>query len=210
MLKRLLIAVIAAGVSLGAFADFRWGPTVGLNINKYRFKQKLISIDARPGFSAGVMGELMFPGIGIGVNFGVNYDYHGSAIHFGQQPVWSTSGYNTYNAYLHTIQVPVNLRFKYTNLNGWEEKIAPFVFGGPVFSITVGHNNVPPLEYSDGCVMLQCGLGAELFKNFQLSAGYYWGMSYELRTIKLDNFSARSEGWFVTATWLFSSQRNKK
>ncbi len=209
MLKKLLTAVILTTVALGAHADFRWGPSLGFNMTEYRFKQKLINIDARPGFSAGVMGELMFPGIGIGLNFGLDYSYYGSAMHFGQQYIWSSSGYGTYDAYLHTLHIPVNLRFKYTRLNGWEKKVAPFVYGGPVFSLTVGHNGVPPLEYSHGSVILQCGLGAEIFRNFQLSGGYYWGMTYEMRTVKLENFSARPQGWFIRAAWLISTARRK-
>ena len=86
-------------------------------------------------FRWGVMAELMFPGIGFGMDFGLNYEMHGSRLHLGDQVVWASDGYGTEQSYIHLIQIPINLRFKYTRLNGVEQKIAPFVFGGPVFNI---------------------------------------------------------------------------
>lgn len=183
-----------------ASAQFRWGPTAGININDYQFKQHLLNIQHGVGASAGVMGELMFPGIGLGVDIGLNYNMHQSKMDFGAWPVWAGQGDRS--VVMHTVQVPINLKFKYTRLNGIERTVAPFVYGGPLFSINLGHNNVPAMEYSGGSFMLQCGLGAELFRRFQLSGGYYWGMTYEIRTLKLDNYSARPKGWMVKLTYL--------
>lgn len=210
MLKKTLAALLLVCTAITASAEFRWGPSLGFNMTQYRFKQHLMTVDPMPGFSAGVLGELIFPGIGVGINLGLDYNYYGSRLHFGEQHIWASSGYGTTSAYLHTLQIPVNIRFKYTRLNGWEKKIAPLVYGGPVFSITLGHNKVPALEYPAGCFMLQAAVGAELFQKFQISGGYLWGMTYEMRTRKLDNFSARSEGWFIKAAWLFSTSREKK
>ncbi len=202
-MKKFIIALAALLIGIAANAQFRWGPTLGINISEYGFKQKLLKVDQSCGFEAGVQSELMFPGIGIGLDMGLNYSLHGAKLHMGEYEVWATDGYGTEQSWIHTIQIPVSLKFKYTRLNGLEEKIAPFVYGGPVFSLTVGHNNLKALEYPAGCIMLQCGLGAELYKNFQLSAGYIWAMTYEVRTRKLDNYSAKSRGWRVRLTYLF-------
>ena len=145
----------------------------------------------------------MIPGIGFGVDFGLRYNLHGSKVNFGAHKIWASSGLGNDNVYLHTVQIPVNLRFKYTRLNGLEDTIAPFAYAGPVFSFTVGSNNCPAIEKPTGSVALQCGIGAELWRQFQISAGYYWGVTYEVRTIKLDNFSARPQGWNVNFTFLF-------
>jgi hypothetical protein len=201
--KRLLATLLLVACIFPAFSQFRWGPTVGANFSTYKFKQKLISVDQSVGFNAGVVSEIMFPGIGIGMDFGLQYDMHGAKLHLGEKEVWAADGFGNEQSYLHTIQVPINLRFKYTRLNGVEEKIAPFVYGGPIFSLTVAHSDVKALEYSGGCVMLQCGIGAEILRHYQISAGYCWGMTYETRTLKLDNFSARSRGWKVGLTYLF-------
>lgn len=186
-----------------AFSQFRWGPTLGANFSDYKFKQHLISQDQSVGANVGILGELMFPGIGFGIDLGLQYNLHGSKLHLGEKTVWAADGYGTEQSWIHSIQIPINLRFKYTRLDGLKDKIAPFVYGGPVFSLTVGHDNVKALEYSGGAVMLQCGIGAEIYRHYQISAGYCWGMTYEMRTVKLDNFSARSRGWKVGLTYLF-------
>ena len=202
-MKRYLLALVAIVVALSASAEFRWGPTAGVNISKYTYKQALFNVDHSVGGGAGIMGELMFPGIGFGIDLGLNYNMHGSKLHLGDKKVWASDGYGIEQSYLHTIELPINLRFKYTNLNGIERKIAPFVYGGPLFSIIAGHSTLGALKYTGGSVMLQCGVGAELFEHLQISAGYYWGMTYETQTIKLEDLTSRSQGWRVNLTYLF-------
>jgi hypothetical protein len=201
MKKQIFALVLMLSAVLGASAQFRWGPSVGINVTDYSFKQKLITTNSSVGANAGVMAEMMFPGIGFGLDLGLRYQLHGAKLGLGEKEIWASSGYGNDQCWLHTLQIPVNLKFKYTNLNGIESKIAPFVFGGPVFSITVGHNKLDALEYTAGTVGLQCGLGAEVFERFQISGGYYWGMTYEIRTVKLSNFSARPRGWQVNLTY---------
>ena len=202
-MKRFLLSILAAVVCVAASAEFRWGPTAGVNVTSYKYSQDLYAIAPSVGGSAGVMGELMFPGIGFGIDFGLNYNLHGSKLHLGDKKVWASAGYGVEQSWLHTIEVPINLRFKYTNLNGIERKIAPFVYGGPLFSIIAGHSTLDALKYTGGSVMLQCGVGAELFEHLQISAGYYWGMTYETQTIKLEDLTSRSQGWRVNLTYLF-------
>lgn len=206
MKKFVLFALLVLG-SLAAQAQFRWGAAAGVNFEKQRFKQKLIDVDGGVGFSAGVMGELMFPGIGFGVDFGLNYEQHSSKIHFGQREIWASDGYGTMTNTQHLIQIPVNLRFKYTRLNGIESKIAPFVFAGPVFNIRVGCNNCPPLEYSSGSIGIQCAIGAELWRKLQVSGGYYWDLTYEQRTVKLENFSSKPDGWQIKLVYFFGDSK---
>ena len=203
MKKALITVLFLVACIPAALAQFRWGATAGFNYQKYHFKQDLMRVDASPGFSAGIMGELMFPGIGFGIDFGLNYEMHGSKLHFEDQVIWASEGYGPTQSNIHLIQIPLNLRFKYTKLNGVEQKIAPFVFGGPVFNIQCGHNSVPPLEYSTGSIGLQAQLGAELFRKFQISAGYYWDLTYEARTRKLENLSQHPQGWVLKAVYFF-------
>lgn len=203
-MKKSIIALLLAFVSIpSAFAQFRWGVTAGFNYEKYHFKQDLIGVDPSAGFSAGIIGELMFPGVGIGMDFGLNYQMHGSKLHLGDQVVWASEGYGVEQSNIHLLQLPVNLRFKYTRLNGVEKTVAPFVFVGPVFNIHLANNDLPPLEYSGGSIGLQCQLGAELFQQLQISAGYYWDFTYEARTKKLENFSEHPQGWQVKLSYFF-------
>ena len=132
------------------------------------------------------MGELMIPGIGFGVDFGLKYANHGGRCDFGDQFVWSSEGIGDTDLRFHTIQIPIDLRFKWTRMNGIENYVAPFIFAGP-----------------GGSVGIQCGIGAELWKRFQITGGYCWDVTYDTATKKLDNFSARIQGWNVDFTVLF-------
>lgn len=202
-MRIILVGLLMAVVFFGASAEFRWGPTVGVNVSSLFWKQKLVDTHYLPGVNAGVMGEIMIPGIGFGVDFGLRYSLHGAKVNFGQREVWASDGLGNEKVWFHTVQVPLNLRFKWTRMEGVEHYIAPFAYAGPLFSFNIADNNIPALEYPAGSVALQVGAGAELLERFQISGGYIWGVSYDTRTIKLDNFSARTQGWTINVAVLF-------
>ena len=188
MLKKALAIILLAVSALTASAEFRWGPQVGYNYSDFYWKQDLVSSKGTSGFQAGLVGEVMIPGIGFGIDFGLLYNMHGGKVDFGERPVWSTDGYGNESVWLHQLSVPLHLRFKYTRFGGLERTIAPFAYAGPEFNFTLGHGGNAPLEYPAGSVGVQVGLGAELFQRLQVSLSYTWGLTYEIRTIKLDNF----------------------
>ena len=190
MLKKALAIILLAVSAFTASAEFRWGPQVGYNYSDFYWKQDLVSSKGTSGFQAGLVGEVMIPGIGFGIDFGLLYNMHGGKVDF--ESVW-----------LHQLSVPLHLRFKYTRFGGLERTIAPFAYAGPEFNFTLGHGGNAPLEYPAGSVGVQVGLGAELFQRLQVSLSYTWGLTYEIRTIKLDNFSARSQHWGVNVAWFF-------
>ena len=192
-----------ASVAFGASAKFRWGPTVGLTVSDFQWKQKLVQTYQSCGCSDGVMGELMIPGIGFGIDMAVKYTMRGARVHFGDQKVWASQGMGNENLYFHTLQIPVNLRFKWTRMNGFENYLAPIVFAGPLFNFNLDHSKCPVIENPAGSVGIQCGLGVELYKRYQITAGYLWGLTYDMRTIQLDNFSAQTNSWFVNLAVLF-------
>lgn len=195
---------MAAAVSgLNLSAQFRYGPMVGVTVTDLKFKQDLISIDKSVGFSAGVATELMFPGIGFGVDAGLFYEQRGATLNLGQREVWASQGYGKERSYLHYLEIPVHLRFKWTRMNGLEDYIAPFVFGGPSFSILMGHSNVKALEYAGGDVGMTVGGGFELFRNWQVMCSYTWGLVYAEKTKLLDDFSAKNRTLNVRVVYLF-------
>lgn len=206
-MKKILAVLLLATIAFGASAKFRWGPTVGVNISQYHWKQPLVQCDMLPGFNAGLMGELMIPGIGFGIDFGLRYSMRGARVHFEDQPIWGNPVYSEpigkTNLYFHTLQIPVDLRFKWTRMNGVENIVAPLAFAGPVFNFNLSHSKCEAVENPAGSVGIQVGVGAELFKRYQITAGYCWGVSYDVRTVKLDNFSARTDSWFVNFAVLF-------
>lgn len=204
-MKRFLLILFVSLIAFSANAEFRWGPMIGVNGSSFFWKQDLVTTKYRIGGSAGVIGEVMIPGIGFGFDIGLRYQLNGAKVNFGERPVWGGAPdyMGNEDVWFHTLQIPLNLRFKYTRLDGLERIIAPFAYAGPVFTFNLATNKVPVIEHPEGTVDIQIGAGAELWERFQISGGYYWGVSYQVRTIKLDNFSARPQGWFINAAWLF-------
>ncbi|MDE6392206.1 MAG: PorT family protein [Muribaculaceae bacterium] len=202
-MKKILLTIFCLAVAFGASAKFRWGPSVGANFPYYYWEQNLVSSTTLAGFSAGVQCELMIPGIGFGVDFGLKYANRGGRVAFGDQYVWSSDGIGTVDLRLQTIQIPVNLRFKWTRMNGIENYVAPFVYAGPEFNINVANTKCDAVKRAGASLGLGVGLGAELFKRYQLSGGYVWDVTYDVKTHKLDDFSARLEGWVVNFAVLF-------
>lgn len=202
-IRSFLLLGAAILFAMSAHAQYRWGPTVGFNFSDYHMNQKLVSVTGTPGFSAGVMGEIIFPGIGFGADAAVLYNMHGAHFNLGEHKVWQSEGYGKELVTVHSLQIPVNLKFKYTNLKGLERVVAPFAYAGPVVSFTLAHSGQKAFEYPAGSIQLHCGLGAELFEHWQVSIGYYWGLSYEIRTVRLDNFSGRPRGWDLKLSYLF-------
>ncbi|MDE6177189.1 MAG: PorT family protein [Paramuribaculum sp.] len=186
-----------------AKAEFRYGPTAGVDITDLRFKQNLFSVDKSVGFSGGIMAEMMFPGVGFGIDFGLLYQMRGAKMHMGEKPLWQWQGYDAPVSRLHTLSLPIHLRFKYERLGGLEDILKPFVFVGPDFGFLVGHNKIDALSYAGGDVAMDFGLGVELFNHLQISGSYGWGLTYTLKTKILTDFSARSDMWQVRVAWLF-------
>lgn len=210
-MKRLLTLLLAVLVIAGvAEAQFRYGPIAGVNISNFTFKQDLVTVDQSAAWQAGIQGELMFPGIGFGIDLGLLYNQSAAFVDLGERKIWSSQGFGREHVMLHNIQIPVHVRFKWTRMDGLEEKIAPFVYGGPDFNIQCGHSRVrgdegvgSPFKYSGGDLGITAGLGFELWRHWQVSASYTWGMTYVLKTRLLDDFSARSNQWSVRVAYLF-------
>ena len=155
MKRKFLTFIIILAALCGvhqANAQFRWGATVGANFNDLKFKQSgILSVGKGFGESAGINGEMMFPGIGFGIDIGLRYEQLGAKLNLGDFPLWESQGYSTdERIYIHNIQIPFNLKFKYTRLQGFEDYLAPFVFGGPVFNIQAAHSKCDALKFSGG------------------------------------------------------------
>lgn len=204
-LTALLIAIVALCAAPLANAQMRWGATAGVNVNSMKFKQDLFGVSNGVGESLGVRGEMMFPGIGFGLELGLMYQQQGATLHLADAPniIWSSQGYGNERVYLHNISIPFNLKFKWTRMQGLEDYVAPFVFGGPVIQIQAGHSKCDALKFSGGDVELCAGLGFEVLKRWQIAASYTWGMTYVLKTAQLDDVSARNRTWDVRVTYFF-------
>lgn len=203
ILTAILLAVIALSVPTTTNARMRWAATAGVTVNDMTFKQTLVPVSHAVGYTAGITGENIFPGIGIGIEVGLLYNQQSAKIDLGSREVWSSLGYGNEHLMIHCIQIPVYLRWKWTRLNGLEDKIAPLIFGGPQFNIQAGHTNGSAFEFSHGDLGLTAGLGVELWKRWQVTGSYTWGMTYSMKTKLLDDFSAQSRQWTVKVAYFF-------
>lgn len=203
IVKLLTILSLLVGSSMAANAQFRYAAVAGFEMTNLKFKQDLVSVSQTPSYQVGVQGEMMFPGLGFGIDLGLIYNQLGAKVNLGERKIWASQGYGEERVRLHTLQIPLHLRFKWTRMNGVEDLIAPYVFGGPVFDFTIGHSKLDAMEYAGGSVGLQAGIGIELYKRWQIQASHVWGMTYALKAAKLQNFSAREDYWTVRLTYLF-------
>lgn len=202
-LKYLIVCVTLTGAAIQAKAEFRYGAQVGAGITTLDFKQDLVTVDGIVGPRLGVQGELMFSGIGFGLRIGAFYAMKGATLDLGSRKIWAVDGYGKEHLYLHTLEIPLNLEFKWTRMNGFEDILAPFVFGGPVFSFNIAHSSCKAMEYPFGSIGLRAGVGAEILKRWQIAGSYTWGMTYAIKAVKLENYSARNRYWSVSATYFF-------
>lgn len=198
-----IIAILALWGSSTANAQFRYGPAAGMTISDLKFRQDLFTVDNSVGYAAGVQAEFMFPGIGFGLGLGLMYNQLGATLHMGEKLIWSSQGYGKERSYLHYLEIPFHLRFKYTRLNGFEDKLAPLVYAGPTFGIQLGHSDIKAVKYSGGDLGITVGVGAEIFKHWQLTGSYTWGMTYAEKTRLLTDFSARSYHWDIRVAYYF-------
>lgn len=214
ILRIALFAVATIGATTGAHAQFRYGPILGGNVTNFHFKQKLVDVKSQFGGHAGLQAEMIFPGIGLGLDFGLLYYMNGAKVNLGQCAIWQGApelglkGFGNERVLLHNIQIPVHLRWKWTKMNGFEDYLAPIVYAGPDFNIQAGHSpvkagNRKAFTFSGGDVGITVGAGVELFKHYQITAGYTWGVTYVCKTRLLEDFSATCSGWQFRLAYLF-------
>ncbi len=188
-----------------ADAETRWGIVAVGNYSNLKFNQDLISVDKGFGGGAGLMGEIIIPGIGFAVDGSVIYSAFTTNVHLGERRVWSNDGFGNETLCNHTIDIPLNLKFKYTNLNGIENIIAPLAYVGPSFTVHVGDGSKggDAMSYKRIAVGIHVGAGCELFRRVQVSASYTWGITKTLSTIKLDDFEAKNKYWRLQVAYMF-------
>ncbi len=204
MKKRFLILLLAACAFItNASAEFRYGPTVEMGMSTLGFKQDLFKVDDAFAATAGVATELMFPGIGFGINSGVMYEMRGAMLHMGQREYWASQGYGDAHAFLHYLCIPVNLRFKWHRMSGLEDYWMPYIYGGPVFDFVLGHSKMRTYQFAAGCIGLRAGIGFEIKRHWQVQGSYTWGVTYSLKDKILENFSARNRAWQIGLVYLF-------
>ncbi|MDE7411958.1 MAG: PorT family protein [Paramuribaculum sp.] len=208
MKRKIILSVIVAVCSLCAvtsYAEFRYGPTAGMTVSNLSFSQdNILTPQSTVGFSAGIFGEKMFPGIGFGVDIALAYEQRGATLDLGRWKLWNSQGYTgDSRLYLHYLSIPVHLRFKYTKLNGLEDYVAPFIYAGPSINFLLAHNGIDCLDYNTAEIGIDIGIGAEIFRNWHISASYNFGVTDALGAKVLTDYNATNQTWSVRVAYLF-------
>lgn len=193
--------LIVAGM---AQAQTRWGVVAGTGISKLKFNQKdLVESKNIMSMTVGLIGEYMIPGIGFGVDAALMYNMAGANVDLSKKQVWSSLGYGVENLRLHYLDLPLNLRFRYRNLNGVENIIAPIVYAGPTFSILVGKNKAEPFRCNSTDLSVHVGFGAELYQKVQVTCEFSWDTGHVVSTKLLDEFMARKNEVKFKVAYMF-------
>lgn len=193
---------LVASIAMRAQSEARWGFTAGANYNEIHFKQSDI-LNTDPAFSpmAGVTGELNIPGIGFSVDASLLYSMRSGKINYGERKVWSSLGLANETCQMHYVDLPVHLKFKYQKLNGFENKLMPMIFVGPTFSFMAGSNLKDVNSYSPVSVYLHFGVGAEIVRRVQVTAGFGFSIGETFHTKLLDENVAKNRTWNATVTY---------
>ena len=199
-----IIAVLAllCGATASAQTETRWGVTAGANYNEIHLKQSdIMPVDKAFGPMVGLTGEMNIQGIGFGVDLSLLYS--SGKLHYGDYKVWSSLGIGNETVRMHSIDVPLNLKFRWHKMNGFEDKLMPFVAVGPTFSFLVSSNLKDVNHYTPVSVIMHFGAGIELYRHLQLQGGFNFSIGQTLRTQLLDENIAKNRYWTLTATYFF-------
>ncbi len=144
------------------------------------------------------------PGIGFGVDAGLLYSMRNGKLHFGDKKAWSAQGIGNETASFHYIDIPINLKFRYHNLNGFESTLMPMAFAGPVISVLAAHGKcADQLNYNNVTLSLQMGVGCEILEKVQVKVGYQFGVGEACQTKLLEEHGAKNRTFFLNATYFF-------
>lgn len=195
-LKGLLLAIAAViMLSAPAAAQFRIGPRIGTEINKFSLSKEALDKENRAGFTGGLEVEFTAPIINLGFDASVMYVHRVSAE--GKEDSFSKD----------YIEIPINLKYK-IGLPVVGKIITPYIFTGPSFAFLTSKKAITEaFESKTVDVAWNFGLGVQLFSHLQIGASYGLGMTKAVKFVGITGEPAGIDGknnyWTVTAAWLF-------
>lgn len=213
-LKRFFVA-LAAVVAVGAtaWAQFAWGPRVGVEVNKLHFNKNIgndiKNSDNRAGITAGLQIEFTVPIVNLGFDASVMY-VHRSKI---DAPI-ADQGNTTVDAAGATkkiggdyIEVPVNFKYK-LGLPVVGKIITPYVFTGPSFAFLTSKQAISDaIQNKKVDIAWNFGLGIQLIQHLQIGASYGVGLTKTVEKVSgwtgTEPIDGKNNYWTVTAAWLF-------
>ena len=200
LLKRIVLVLIMMAAVIPASAQFKFGPRVGINVNKLHFDETTFATDNRAGFTAGLQMEFTIPVINLGFDL--------SAMYVRRSAEFATKVADTDKDY-HSdyIEIPLNLKYK-IGLPIVGKVITPYIFTGPSFAFLTSKKEIKDFVKNKKCdVAWNFGVGVQLIDHLQVSASYGLGLNKAMEFADKDFQEAVINGknryWTITAAWLF-------
>ncbi len=219
-MKKLKITLVMALVAIcGCFqanagSPFRFGVKAGLNVDKFHFSEKDLKNDFdgdnRCGWTAGVMTEFTVPIVGIGMDLSVMYTRMNSEA----QITGSDGLLHSEKTGKNFLEIPLNVKYK-INIPAVSRFVVPMIYTGPTLALKLGGSKNNFLATKSAQWGWNVGLGVELIRHLQVSAGYTFGINNIVKiTDKTgilpdwwpgveDNVKLKNNYWTITAAWLF-------
>lgn len=197
-----LAAIIALAATAPAAAKpFQIGPVVGMNVNSIDLNSVAnnFKADNRCGFGGGVMAKFTLPIINLGVDASLMYERRSSQI--------EKSDNNLDNLNYDYFAVPIHARWDIP-MPMVSQVIYPTIFTGPNLAFRMGKSTINDFKANKYNIGWDFGVGLTFVQHLQISAAYTLGISNKaLSYVGLDTQAAdikgKTNGWTVTAAWLF-------
>lgn len=192
--RQLIVAIIALIAALPASAQLKVGPKVGLNVTTLHFNKELFKSENRAGFTGGVVGEFIAPGLGIGADISALYSR-------------STAQWMEANKVAHEdrdyISIPLNLKWKLP-----VPTVRPFITTGPEVSFLASKKDISAAWHNHTVNWAwNFGIGAEVIDHIQVAASYGLGLGSSLKghnfSDLVESAEAKNNVWTVTIAYLF-------
>ncbi len=197
----LALIVLVAASAIPAAAQFRWGPRVGVEVNKMSLNTDVFNNDNRAGFTV--------PIVNIGFDLSVMYCHRISQ----SDPISNTGSADT-DAALESgrlrnrdyIEIPLNFKYK-LGLPVIGKVFTPYVFTGPSVAFLTSKKAITEAYKNKSVdVAWNFGLGVQLVSHLQVSASYGLGLTKSIETISSfqgQKIEGKNKYWTITAAWLF-------
>lgn len=205
--KRIIVALLAlVAVGATASAQFRWGPRVGVEVNKLHFDQSTFADDNRAGFTGGLQIEFTVPIVNLGFDASVMYVHRKLS---NDMPYTNpTTGVVTTGTRKNSdyIEIPVNFKYK-LGLPVIGKIITPYVFTGPSFAFLTSKTAInEAFRHKKVDIAWNFGIGVQLVNHLQIGASYGLGISdavEKVANVNTEKIEGKNRYWTVTAAWLF-------
>lgn len=194
------IALLVAAVMLlcgagTAQAGLKFGPRIGINVNKLHFDSKSFETSNRCGFTGGLQMEYM-SFLNLGLDASLMYSYMDSEA-------------GNLDMSKHFIEIPVNVKYK-IGIPVVSNIFAPYIFTGPSVAFRLDKIQNSPLNTQVTQWTWNFGLGLEFINHLQIGASYGLGMNNyvdglntPIGNITTGQLKAKNNYWTITAAWLF-------